>query len=111
MKHVPPEYRKRLLAGVLMALGAVGVLLGDHWLAPWHPFLLASALALCLRSAWELHRMMAGRDRPPLGLCLAAVALLVLANWPSHLGWTGDRPHPWRDVHAAACALVEKLQR
>src|SRR4051812_9253035 len=88
------EYRARLWMGSVMALAAVGVLVGDHFIrasvvgVPFSPFLFVSVTLLSLLSALELPHLLDALPRPPLWLSLLACALLPVAGWPAQLGWT-----------------------
>jgi phosphatidate cytidylyltransferase len=89
--------------GLVLILLACGVLWLDRPLAPWYPCLLACVLLLGLASAVELYNLLGDEPRPPRGLWLAAVAAVLLANWPAHLPWWPSEAAPaelraWRDV-------------
>src|SRR5262249_11755824 len=80
------------------------MLIFDQSFGPWYPFLLFFFLVLALVGCLELVSLLPAAQRPPLGLCLAGVLAVVLANWPARVGlWAGD---PWRDVTGAFAALV-----
>jgi phosphatidate cytidylyltransferase len=108
----PSELRARLWVGTTLALLAAAALLLDDSLGPWFPCLLVLVLVLGLASARELHDLLAAGPRPGLWLCLLAVALVLLANWPAHVGLWGKlapaeaEARAWRDVHGAFAAVV-----
>src|SRR5262245_17979370 len=87
--------RTRLWMGALLIALAVGMLVIDQWLRPWYPFLLVLVLVLSLAASVELvHLLRAASYASPLGkepwcppvwLCCAVVAAVVLANWPAHV--------------------------
>lgn len=77
--------RTRLWMGALLIALAVGALVVDQWLAPWYPFLLLLVLGLGLAACHELLNLLGPERRPTPWLAYAAVALLVVANWPPHL--------------------------
>src|SRR2546430_13672850 len=47
--------------------------------------LLVLVLVLGLAATIELHLLLSAGPRPPLWLCLLAVGLVLLANWPAHV--------------------------
>jgi phosphatidate cytidylyltransferase len=77
--------RTRVLVGVLLALGAGGVLVGDTQLAhrgfAWFPFLFAFLMLAGALGARELIRLFPPLFRPPQPLVVAGVLLLIAANW------------------------------
>src|SRR5262249_50693338 len=99
----PAETRTRVWMGLALIALACGVLFLDQWLAPYYPCLLACVLGLALLSCLELYQLLGALPRPPLALCLAGVAGVVLANWPAHVFGRGD---PWRHVLFAFAAAV-----
>jgi phosphatidate cytidylyltransferase len=97
--------RTRLWMGAVLIALTVGVMVLDNRLGPVYPFLLVLLLVLALVACFELlHLAPAGR-RPPGWLCYAAVAALILANWPAHLEGTRDGD-PWHWVLAVFTAVV-----
>jgi phosphatidate cytidylyltransferase len=94
----------RLWMGAILIILASGMLVFDQSFRPWYPFLLLFFLVLALVGCLELVSLLPEAQRPPLGLCLAGVVAVVLANWPAHVGlWAGD---PWRDLTGVFAALV-----
>lgn len=77
--------RTRVLVGVLLALSAGGVLVGDTQLAQrgfaWFPFLFAFLMLAGLLGARELIRLFPPLFRPRGPLLVAGVLLLIAANW------------------------------
>ncbi len=86
----------RLLVGTgLIALVAL-VLLVDHQLPPWYPFLLVLLLGLAVISCNELLALIDATRRPAPWLAYLAVVGMVVVNWLPHLAFP-DRPDvaPW----------------
>jgi phosphatidate cytidylyltransferase len=84
---------KRLIVGPLLALLGVGLLIGDAFLAPYYPVLLATTVLGLFLSCYELVRLLP-EPGPRPWLCYTAVVALALANWPAHLmGWGGNAWH------------------
>jgi phosphatidate cytidylyltransferase len=109
--------RTRLWMGAVLIALAVGVLVLDQWMAPWYPFLLVLLLVLSLAASWELVQLLraAGWTRgegkesscPPARLCCAAVAVVILANWPAHvLGPDTAERGPWPWILGAFTGVV-----
>lgn len=80
--------RTRLWMGALLIGLVVAALAVDP--APFYPLWLVLVLLLSLLGGYELWQLLAsahGRSSlPALWICQASVALLILANWPAHLG-------------------------
>ncbi|MCS6864157.1 MAG: CDP-archaeol synthase [Gemmataceae bacterium] len=94
--------RTRLLVGTLLALGAAGVLWGDTRLAQsgWagFPCLWGVVLVAGFLAARELVRLFPPVFRPPEGLVIAGVLLLLSANWyPAIAGRFGTEPTSLQD--------------
>jgi phosphatidate cytidylyltransferase len=98
--------------GTVLALLAAGALLLDGYLSPYFPCLLVLLLVLGLAAAAELRDLVADGPRPSLWLCLTATAVVLLANWPAHVGLYGDlsaeaaEARAWRDVLFALAAVL-----
>lgn len=71
----------RVLVGSILALAAVGILIGDGYLAPWFPCLFVCLMALGVLAGRELVRLIPGTYRPPELLVLAGILLCLAANW------------------------------
>jgi len=101
----PSELHTRLWMGAILVLLAAGAILLDASLEPWCPCLLVLLLVLGLAVTLEMHQLLSASPRPPLWLSLFAVGLVLLANWPAHVGL---RPEElaWRDVATALGAVV-----
>jgi phosphatidate cytidylyltransferase len=93
--------RTRLWMGGLLIALVVGVLLVD-W-APWYPFLLALLALIALIGCAELHHLLGVSRGLPAWRGLAAVVLVLLANWPAHVLAAGD---PWEIIALALAAVV-----
>ncbi len=96
--------------GLVLILLVAGMLLLDQYLQRWltiplYPCLLVFILVLAVLSCLELHGLLTELPRPPLWLALAGCCAVVLAGWPTHLGWTAAG-HPWRNVASAFAAVV-----
>jgi phosphatidate cytidylyltransferase len=91
--------------GTVLIVLVAGALLLDGRLEPWCPALLLLVLVLGLATTVELNALLAPGPRPPLWLAALAVAAVLLANWPAHVGW---RPagSAWQDVSGALAAAV-----
>lgn len=73
--------RVRLVAGTALVVGLVAALVGDVWLRPIYPCLLACALLLGLAAARELIALMPEGGRPPAAICLPGVLAVLAGNW------------------------------
>jgi phosphatidate cytidylyltransferase len=71
--------------GTVLVVLAAGVLLIDQRLSPWYPFLFVTLLGLSLAACFELVHLVEPSKRPQAWLCYLAVAVIIAANWPSHL--------------------------
>jgi phosphatidate cytidylyltransferase len=67
--------------GTILVVLVAGMLAVDQYLAPWYPFLFVFVLGLGLVACLEVVQLLGPARRPPLWLCFAAVAGLILANW------------------------------
>jgi phosphatidate cytidylyltransferase len=72
------------MGGVLVAL-ALGVLVIDHWLYPWYPFLFLTVQGLAVLANTELLGLLPPARRPAAWLCYGGVAVLLAVNWLPHL--------------------------
>ena len=103
--------RTRLWMGAILIGLAVGVLVVDQWLAPWYPFLFVVVLGLSLAACYEVLKLLGPVRRPSAWLCYAAVAAVVLANWPAHVAETAGfapyvDPDAWHWIIATFAAAV-----
>src|SRR5207253_137714 len=100
--------RTRLWMGAVLILLTIGVLLVDAHLAPWHPFLFLLILGLSLIGVSELLALLGPERRPWPWLSYAAVAALIVANWPVHLwSWARDiAPSSFQWVLATYAAII-----
>src|SRR6266481_1195854 len=73
--------RTRLWMGAVLIVLVIGVLVFDQRFQPWFPFLLVFVLVLAVAGTLELVTLIDTKRRPPLGLCLAGVLAVLLANW------------------------------
>lgn len=73
--------RTRVLVGSLLALAAVGILIGDAYLAPWFPCLFVCLMALGVLAGRELVHLFPIPFRPCQPLVLAGILLCLAANW------------------------------
>ena len=71
----------RVLVGSLLALAAVGVLIGDGYLSPWFPCLFVCLMAAGVLAARELVRLFPESYRPSRTLVTTGVLLCLAANW------------------------------
>jgi phosphatidate cytidylyltransferase len=71
----------RVLVGSLLAFAAVGVLIGDGYLAPWYPCLFVCLAAIGVVAARELVRIFPESYRPSRALVTTGVLLCLVANW------------------------------
>src|SRR5260370_11268623 len=85
--------RTRLWMGMLLVVLSAGLLLIDR--APWYPFLFVMLLGLSLAACYELVHLVVPARRPASWLCLAAVALVIAANWPAHFPGMCGTPWLW----------------
>jgi phosphatidate cytidylyltransferase len=100
--------RTRLWMGALLVALTVCVVVVDSLLVPVYPFLFLLVLALALVACFELLHLLSRERRPSAWLCCAAVAGLIAANWPAHLGEApaGLDPDPWHWVLGVFTAVV-----
>jgi phosphatidate cytidylyltransferase len=86
---------------------AVGVLVIDQWLPPWHPFLFVMVLGLALAACFELLALLGPARRPWPWLSYLAVAALVTANWCAHVPPTQAlEPDAWHWVLGTFVGVV-----
>jgi phosphatidate cytidylyltransferase len=97
--------RTRLWVGTLLVVLAGGGLVLDLRFAPVYPILFVLALALVLAAGVELVLLLREEGRPAPWLCLAGLAVVIVANWPAHLPATAGRD-PWLWVAGAFAAFV-----
>jgi phosphatidate cytidylyltransferase len=71
----------RILVGSLLALAAVGVLIGDGYLAPWYPCLFVCLMAAGVVAARELVRLFPDSYRPSRGLVTIGILICLAGNW------------------------------
>lgn len=71
----------RILVGSLLALAAVGVLIGDGYLAPWFPCLFVCFMAAGVLAARELVRIFPEPYRPSRILVTTGVLVCLAGNW------------------------------
>lgn len=73
--------RTRLIVGNLLAYGTMGLLVGDTYLAPWFPVLFAGLAFIGVVATRELLSLFPADVRPPTAPVVAAVLLVLVANW------------------------------
>lgn len=73
--------RTRLLVGTLLAAAAVGVLVGDAYLAPWFPCLFGCLLLAGALGGRELTQLFPPIFRPCRTLVLGGIIAVIVANW------------------------------
>jgi phosphatidate cytidylyltransferase len=97
--------RTRLWMGAILVALALGVLVIDHWLYPWYPFLFLTIEGLAVLANTELLGLLPPARRPAAWLCYGGVALLLAVNWLPHLlpSWALD---PWHCLLGTFVALV-----
>jgi phosphatidate cytidylyltransferase len=90
----PTMIGTRILVGMLLALAAVGILIGDGYLAPWFPCLFICLMAAGVIATRELIHIFPNAYRPSRTLVTAGVLLCLAGNWyPTarrELGFEGD---------------------
>src|SRR5262245_58616397 len=102
--------RTRLWMGAVLIALTVGVLVLDGRLAPWYPFLFLLLLILALLGCHEFLALLGPLRRPWPWLCHAAIAALIVANWPAHLWpWPAPSALPWVLGTYAAVVLAALL--
>jgi phosphatidate cytidylyltransferase len=104
--------RTRLWMGAVLVALALGVLVIDHWLYPWYPFLFLTIQGLAVLANRELLGLLPPARRPVAWLCYGSVALLLAVNWLPHLlprllpsAWT-PALDPWHWLLGTFVALV-----
>jgi phosphatidate cytidylyltransferase len=104
--------RTRFFVSIVLITIAVGVLLGDSYLAPWYPCLLATVWLLGFLGCRELRAMLPEHDRPSATLTHLFVPLMLLASWYhtfTHLPVHPDgfrAASPWTGILAVFVAAV-----
>ncbi len=103
--------RTRLWVGSLLALAAAAVLVGDRWLAPWFPFLLACVLGLGVLAGRELVGLFPKAFRPPPALPVAGTLVVLAANWYAVVRgeaapWLPAAASPWEPILFAFVGVV-----
>src|SRR5262245_27840954 len=73
--------RTRLIVGTILAALTAGMLLLDQRFAPWFPFLFAVVIGLSVLGTIELCGLLPAGRRPPTGVCLVGVVVLLGLNW------------------------------
>jgi len=71
----------RVLVGSLLGLAAVGILIGDGYLAPWYPCLFTCLMAVGVMAARELVNLFPETYRPSRALVTAGILICVAGNW------------------------------
>ena len=71
----------RVLVGSFLALAAVGVLIGDGYLAPWFPCLFICLMSAGVLASRELVLIFPESFRPSRILVTTAILLCVAGNW------------------------------
>ena len=71
----------RILVGSLLALAAVGVLIGDGYLAPWFPCLFICLIIAGVLASRELVHIFPGTLRPSRLLVTTGVLICLAGNW------------------------------
>lgn len=73
--------RTRIIVGSMLAAAAVGVLVGDAYLAPWFPCLFVCLIAAAAFGSRELVGLFPANFRPCRSLVLGGIVALIVANW------------------------------
>lgn len=71
----------RVLVGSLLGLAAVGVLVGDGYLAPWYPCLFLCLMAAGVMASREMVHLLPESYRPSRTFVTLAVLACIAANW------------------------------
>lgn len=77
--------RTRFLVGTILVLAISGILIGDAYVLPQAPCLLAAILFLGWSGTREFWRMLPEADRPAPATIGCCVPLILIANWFPHL--------------------------
>jgi len=89
----------RVLVGSSLALAAIGVLIGDGYLAPWFPCLFICLMSAGVLAARELVSIFPESIRPSRILVTTAILLCVAGNWypraRSELGYEAGSVWPF----------------
>lgn len=73
--------RTRIVIGNLLAAFTIALLAGDRYLAPWFPILFTALVFIGVVATRELVALFPAEVRPPAAPTVAAVLLVMLANW------------------------------
>jgi phosphatidate cytidylyltransferase len=102
--------RTRVIVGSVLALAGVGLLVGDRYLAPWFPCLLACLAFVGVFATRELVSLFPAEFRPDPSLAAAGVLVVLAANWYYPVSNTSLGPvtwtSPWPPVLAAFVGVV-----
>ena len=71
----------RLLVGSLLGLAAVGLVVGDGYLAPWYPGLLILLMAAGVMAARELVNLFPESYRPSRTVVTTGILICLAGNW------------------------------
>jgi phosphatidate cytidylyltransferase len=71
----------RILVGSVLALAAIGILVGDGFLSPWFPCLFFCLMAAGLLAGHELVSLFPTQLRPSLLLVVLSILACLAANW------------------------------
>jgi phosphatidate cytidylyltransferase len=104
----------RVLVGTLLAVAAVGILIGDGYLAPWFPCLFVCLVAAGLLAGRELLRIFPESIRPSRALVITGILICLAGNWyPTarrEFGFAPDSVWPFL-VLAYAATLIAAFLR
>jgi phosphatidate cytidylyltransferase len=100
--------RTRLWMGAILVVAGLALLVADQYLAPCYPFFFLIVMVALEASCLELIGLLGPARRLPAWFCCAAVALLLVANWPAFLlaPFAGIHTDPWHWVLGALTAVV-----
>jgi phosphatidate cytidylyltransferase len=73
--------RTRIVVGNLLAAFTIALLAGDRYLAPWFPILFTALVFIGVVATRELVSLFPAEVRPPAAPTVAAVLLVMVANW------------------------------
>jgi phosphatidate cytidylyltransferase len=101
----------RVISGVWLIALAVGVIVGDAYLAPWYPCLFAAAVLFAGLGTRELVALLPEPSRPPAWLAVGGVVLLIAANWVNPTGgrWAAWAPVLFAVVVVAVTAIAREM--
>jgi phosphatidate cytidylyltransferase len=97
--------RTRLIVGTILTALTAGMVVLDHYFAPWFPFLFAVVMGLSVLGTLELRALLAAERRPRFGVSLIGVVVVVALNWLPTVRGHGGLP-AWECIAQGFAGVV-----